>query len=125
MKVGDPKDNIRRDIRTIFQLVVSLYPASRLFVCLSNGIKSKVNKARQECLEEMGSLIGRFGISVCQPTPQVALKQMATQIADRDSGVRTSALNSLVSAYAILGEKIWKLIGEVDLTDFYFLFMPF
>ncbi|VDN34145.1 unnamed protein product [Dibothriocephalus latus] len=47
MKVGDSKDNIRRDIRAIFRLVVTLYPPARFYPFLINGLKSKVNKARQ------------------------------------------------------------------------------
>lgn len=67
-----------------------------------------------ECLEEMGCLIHHFGVTVCQPTVPVALKSIAQQIGDRDSGVRSAALNALVSAYAIVGEQLWKLIGTVS-----------
>ncbi|KER18139.1 hypothetical protein T265_16270, partial [Opisthorchis viverrini] len=59
----------------------------------------------------MGSLIERFGVNVCQPSVPVALKTISQQIGDRDSGVRTAALNSLVSAYALVGEQLWKIIG--------------
>lgn len=47
MKVGDPKDNIRRDIRTIFKVIVNIYPPTKFYVYLTGGLKSKVNKARQ------------------------------------------------------------------------------
>ncbi len=47
MKVGDPKDNIRRDIRTIFKVIVSIYPPAKFYTYLTGGLKSKVNKARQ------------------------------------------------------------------------------
>ncbi|VDQ04261.1 unnamed protein product [Trichobilharzia regenti] len=113
MKVGDPKDMIRQSIRGIMKLVVNLYPPSRLFTYLTNGIKAKTNKTRQECLDEMGSLIDRFGLNVCQPSVPVAIKLIAQQIGDRDSGVRSAALNSLLSAYAIVGEQLWKIIGDV------------
>ncbi|CAH8828703.1 unnamed protein product [Trichobilharzia szidati] len=113
MKVGDPKDMIRQSIRGIMKLVVNLYPPSRLFTYLTNGIKAKTNKTRQECLDEMGSLIDRFGLNVCQPSVPVAIKLIAQQIGDRDSGVRSAALNSLLSAYAIVGEQLWKIIGDI------------
>ncbi|VDP93015.1 unnamed protein product [Echinostoma caproni] len=70
-----------------------------------------------ECLEEMGSLIERFGINICQPSVPVALKAIAQQIGDRDSGVRSAALNALVAAYCITGEQIWKLIGSLSDKD--------
>ncbi|CAH8448402.1 unnamed protein product [Schistosoma bovis] len=113
MKVGEPKDIIRQNIRGILKLVVNLYPPSRLFTFLTNGTKAKTSKTRQECLDEMGSLIDRFGLNVCQPSIPVAIKLIAQQIGDRDSGVRSAALNALLSAYAVIGEQIWKVIGDI------------
>ena len=66
-----------------------------------------------ECLEELGCLIEEFGITVCQPSPSVALKEVAKQIADRDNAVRSAALNCIVHAYVQEGEKVYKLIGQV------------
>lgn len=68
-----------------------------------------------ECLEELGCLIEGFGIAVCQPSPSVALKEVAKQIADRDNAVRNAALNCIVHAYCQEGEKVYKLIGQVKL----------
>ncbi|CAL8107217.1 unnamed protein product [Calicophoron daubneyi] len=117
LKAGDSKDTVRQSVRGIFRLVANIYAPSRLFTFLSNGIKSKTNKTRQECLDEMGSLIDRFGVSVCQPSMPVALKAIAQQIGDRDSGVRSAALNALVNAYAIIGEQLWKVIGNLSDKD--------
>lgn len=66
-----------------------------------------------ECLEELGCLIEEYGITVCQPSPSVALKEVAKQIADRDNAVRNAALNCIVHAYCQEGEKVYKLIGQV------------
>lgn len=55
-----------------------------------------------------------MGINVCQPNPSVALKEVAKQIADRDNAVRNAALNCIVQAYFKEGDKIYKLIGQVD-----------
>ncbi|KER27531.1 hypothetical protein T265_05422 [Opisthorchis viverrini] len=117
LKAGDSKDAVRQSVRGIFRVVVNLYPPSRLFSALANGMKSKINKTRQECIDEMGSLIERFGVNVCQPSVPVALKTISQQIGDRDSGVRTAALNSLVSAYALVGEQLWKIIGNLSDKD--------
>ena len=70
-----------------------------------------------ECLEELGSLIEEYGISVCQPSPGVALKEVAKQIADRDNAVRSAALNCIVYAYFQEGDKVYKLIGQVTLDQ--------
>ncbi len=58
-------------------------------------------------------MIEEFGIAVCQPSPSVALKEVAKQIADRDNAVRSAALNCIVHAYCQEGEKVYKLIGQV------------
>lgn len=113
MKVGDSKENIRKDVRAIFRVTTSIYPPEKLYVYLVGGLKSKVNKARQECLEEIGSMIEHFGLNVCQPSPAASLKVLAAQISDRDSGVRTAALNALVCAYAIVDEPLWKMLGQL------------
>ena len=58
-----------------------------------------------ECLEELGALIQVYGMNVCQPTPPKALAAIAAQIGDRDNGVRNAALNAVVEAYYLVGEK--------------------
>ena len=67
-----------------------------------------------ECLEELGCLIEIYGITVCQPSPAQALKLIAQQIGDRDKSVRSAALNTIVAAYLILGEGVYKYIGNVS-----------
>ena len=67
-----------------------------------------------ECLEELGYLIETYGITICQPTPGAALKVIAGQISDRDNGVRNAALNTTVVAYMILGDNVYKYIGNVS-----------
>lgn len=80
-----------------------------------DGLKAKNARQRTECLDELGYLIELHGLQVCQPSPQVALKEMARHISDRDNAVRNAALNAVVQAYFLAGEKIYKLIG--NLTD--------
>lgn len=65
-----------------------------------------------ECCEELGILINKYGIEVCQPSPKV-LKDIAAQIADRDNAVRSAALNCIVAAYNIVGNTVYKYIGRV------------
>ena len=67
-----------------------------------------------ECLEEMGCLIEQYGVNICQPSPAQALKAIAAQIGDRDNGVRNAALNSVVTAYMLLGENVYKFVGHVS-----------
>lgn len=117
IKVGENKDNVRREVRSIFKLLYKIYPASKAFVFISDGVKSKNSKQRTECLEELGYMIETYGISICQPSPQVALKMIAGQISDRDNGVRNAALNTTVVAYLLLGEQLYKYIGNLKEKD--------
>lgn len=110
IKVGENKDNVRRDVRNIFKLICKVYPASKMFTYLLDGLKSKNSKQRMECLEELGRLIEFYGINICQPTPAQALKTIASNISDRDNGVRNAALNTTVVAYMIIQDNLFKYV---------------
>lgn len=62
-------------------------------------------------------MIEKEGISVCQPTPTIALKEVARHISDRDNSVRSAALNCVVQAYFLTGEKVYKMIGNLSEKD--------
>lgn len=82
-----------------------------------DGLKSKNARQRTECLDELGFLIETYGMSVCQPTPATALKEIARHISDRDNSVRNAALNCVVQAFFLAGEKVYKLIGQLSEKD--------
>ena len=113
-QVGDPKDNVRKAIRIILKSICKVYPSQKLFPFIVDGLKSKNAKQRTECLEEIGSLIDIYGINVCQPSPAQAMKVVAQQIGDRDNSVRSAALNTVVIGHGILGETIYKYLGNVS-----------
>lgn len=66
------------------------------------------------CLEQLSRLIENYGLTVCQPTPAAALKEIAKQISDRDNAVRNAALNCVVVAYFIAGDRVRQMIGQVS-----------
>ncbi|NWU97847.1 CKAP5 protein, partial [Upupa epops] len=117
LKVGEPKDVIRRDVRAILNRMCLVYPASKMFTFIMEGTKSKNSKQRAECLEELGCLVESYGMNVCQPTPGKALKEMATHIGDRDNAVRNAALNTIVTVYNVHGDQVFKLIGNLSEKD--------
>ncbi|XP_066276419.1 cytoskeleton-associated protein 5-like isoform X5 [Branchiostoma lanceolatum] len=117
IKVGDSKDVIRKDVRAILKVITKVYPASKIFPFLMDGVRSKNAKQRAECIEELGNLIEGYGLNVCQPTSAKALKEIATQISDRDNSVRSATLNTLVQAYAICGEQLFKFVGRLAEKD--------
>ncbi|XP_009704829.1 PREDICTED: cytoskeleton-associated protein 5 isoform X2 [Cariama cristata] len=117
LKVGEPKDVIRKDVRAILNRMCLIYPASKMFTFIMEGTKSKNSKQRAECLEELGCLVESYGMNVCQPTPGKALKEMATHIGDRDNTVRNAALNTIVTVYNVYGDQVFKLIGNLSEKD--------
>ncbi|KAG0714752.1 Cytoskeleton-associated protein 5 [Chionoecetes opilio] len=116
-KFGDPKDSIRGPARNIARLICDIYPASKVSPYMMEGLKAKNARQRAECLEAIGNLIETFGTFVCQPSPPVALKEVAKQIADRDNSVRNAALNCLVQVYFQEGEKVYKFVGNLSDKD--------
>ncbi|XP_062856912.1 cytoskeleton-associated protein 5 isoform X2 [Trichomycterus rosablanca] len=117
LKVGESKDVVRKDVRAILSLLCNVYPASKMFPFLMEGTKSKNSKQRSECLEELGCLIENNGMNVCQPTPAKALKDIAVHIGDRDTTVRNASLNTVVAAYNVCGDQVFKLIGNLSEKD--------
>ncbi|KAK2868912.1 hypothetical protein Q7C36_000783 [Tachysurus vachellii] len=117
LKTGEPKDVVRKDVRNIFSLLRKVYPASRVFPFLMDGTKSKNSKQRAECLEELCCLVGLCGMSVFQQTAAKSLREIAVHIGDRDTSVRNAALNTVVAAYNVCGEQVYKLIGQLSEKD--------
>lgn len=116
-KIGDPKDAVRNGVRQLLRQICLVYPFSKVFAYLMDALKSKNARQRTECLDELGYLIETYNLSVCQPTPQHALKEIARQISDRDNSVRSAALNCIVKAHELAGEKIYKMIGNLNEKD--------
>ncbi|KAK9876516.1 hypothetical protein WA026_013890 [Henosepilachna vigintioctopunctata] len=117
VKIGDPKDAVRNGVKSLFRQIAYVYPVSRLFTCIMEGLKSKNARQRAECLEVMGSMIEVDGITICFPSPTACLKEVAKHISDRDNSVRSAALNCVVQAYLIVGEKVFKMVGNISDKD--------
>ncbi|XP_034486256.1 protein mini spindles isoform X2 [Drosophila innubila] len=117
LKIGDSKDAVRNGVRRVLRQINLLYPFTKVFSYVMDGLKSKNARQRTECLDELTYLIENYGLSICQPSQQVALKEIARQISDRDNSVRNAALNCIVMAYFLAGEKIYKLIGQLSEKD--------
>ena len=75
----------------IVQSLPKVYAFSRVFaLLLEHGLKSKVAKTRQGTLDELASLLKKFGLAACDPPK--AFPQVASMISDKDPQVRKSAL---------------------------------
>ncbi|XP_074041153.1 protein mini spindles-like isoform X1 [Leptinotarsa decemlineata] len=116
-KIGDPKDTVRNGVKALLTQITRLFPVSKLFTYIMEGLKSKNARQRAECLEVMGGIIEDYGITICLPTPAACLKEIAKQISDRDNSVRNAALNCCVQAFNIVGEKVYRLVGNISEKD--------
>ncbi|KAI9015620.1 armadillo-type protein, partial [Hyaloraphidium curvatum] len=117
-KLGDSKESVRAQIRQLFSRICMVYPVSKLFPHILEGIRSKSSRVRSECLEELTSMIKRNGLSVCSP-PRI-MPLIALQIADRDAAVRNGALNFLAQAVQLENgnkEKVFQYIGKISDKD--------
>lgn len=117
LKLGDPKDAVRNGVRSLFRQICLTYPYTKVFTCIMDGLKSKNARQRTECLDELGYLIESYGMGACQPSAQIALKEIARHIADRDNSVRSAALNCVVQAYFLVEDRVYKLIGQLSEKD--------
>ncbi|KAJ7449776.1 microtubule associated protein, partial [Mycena latifolia] len=115
-KLGDAREPVRVRVQQIIQELPKVYAYSRVFqILLDHGLKSKVAKTRQGTLDEMGGVLKKSGMGACEPSK--AFPIIAGMISDKDSQVRKSALGTLSEGYALVGEKVWNLVGPLPPKD--------
>ncbi|CAF1056931.1 unnamed protein product [Didymodactylos carnosus] len=117
LKMGDNKDPIRRGVRQVLRLMCDLYPMNKIMQYLLEGIKSKNSRQRAECLEEMNSMVECFGVVSLGQSYIPTLKEVAKQIADRDTMVRNAALTLIGTVYLFSGEIVLKQLGKLSDKD--------
>ena len=108
---ANSSEPIKLAMRGLFKQLCNVYPSSKTFRFVLDGLKSKNWRTRVECLDELTSLINRQGLAVC--TPAKALPVIAQNLADRDPSVRTAALSTFLQAYTYAGEDLWRYIAGI------------
>ena len=114
-KLGESRQEVRDTVHDLLRSMVYLYSNIKVFESVLDGAKSKNSRSRTECLKHCGDMIEKHGMEVVGPPKQAALKDIASQISDRDQNVRSAALNALVNVYNIIGEDVYnpKKIGRL------------
>ncbi|KAK9719768.1 hypothetical protein K7432_004569 [Basidiobolus ranarum] len=111
-KLGEPKEVLRNQLRSILKQVYHLYSPNKVVVyVLEHGLKSKNARTRAECLDELSNLIKVHGINVI---PIKSFPVIASHIGDRDAQVRNNALSAIVQAYLQIGDTIYKYTGKLS-----------
>ncbi|KAI9501842.1 armadillo-type protein [Coemansia spiralis] len=123
-RLGDAKEVVRaRSRRLLTQLIIHLYPTTKLFVMLlEHGVQNKINsRIRQEALDSICFLIRErtagLGLGAVCSHPDRAIPIVVKCIADRDSNVRAAALNVMVAIGEQLpggADELWHYSGRID-----------
>ncbi|VDP73709.1 unnamed protein product [Echinostoma caproni] len=109
--------SVRGAVTGLIRLLRQVYPASGLMVRIADLLHRCVSaSARQTCLQELTSLLPRFG-DARGFNLSFTLKLVAQRIADPVLGVRQSALECLRVAYRLVGAEMWNLAGPLHHRD--------
>jgi cytoskeleton-associated protein 5 len=111
-KAGECKDTLRAKAKTLFRQLCRIYPASKLFGHLMEGLKSKNSRCRIVCLDEMNSLLSRNGLVVLNPAKHIPV--IASSVSDRDAAVRNASLDVLVKLASLMGDQLSKYLSDLS-----------
>lgn len=64
MQLGHNIEKVREKMRDLTKLITCVYPASKLFTFILEGLRSKNNRSRIESVDLIGYMIDRYGIEV-------------------------------------------------------------
>ncbi|KAG6698376.1 hypothetical protein I3842_08G016300 [Carya illinoinensis] len=112
-KSGHNIEKLREKMRELTKQIVNLYSASKCFPYILEGLRSKNNRTRIECVDLIGFIIDHHGAEISGQLK--SLQVVASLTAERDGEIRKAALNTLAMGYKILGDDIWRYVGK--LTD--------
>eukprot|EP01018_Ginkgo_biloba_P037454 Gb_11679 [translate_table: standard] len=110
-KSGHNIEKVREKMRELTKLISCIYPPQKLFTFILEGLRSKNNRSRIECVDHIGFMIDHYGVEISGPSK--ALQSVAVLTSERDGELRKAALNTLATAYKILGEDIWRYVGKL------------
>ncbi|XP_027934620.1 protein MOR1 isoform X3 [Vigna unguiculata] len=114
-KLGHNIEKVREKMRELTKQFVAIYSASKCLPYISEGLRSKNNRTRIECVDLVGFIIDHH---VAEVGGQLKLlQQVASLTAERDGETRKAALNTLATCYKILGNDIWEFVGTLSNTQ--------
>ncbi|KAK4798359.1 hypothetical protein SAY86_030685 [Trapa natans] len=112
-KSGHNIEKVREKMRELMKQIVHTYSAAKTFPYMLEGLRSKNNRTRIECVDLVGFLIDHHGSEISGQLK--SLQTVASLTAERDGEIRKSALNTMATGYKLLGDDIWRYVGK--LTD--------
>lgn len=114
-KVGSNNPSIRSGMRNCLHKFLQIFPMSKLYVYLLDGLDSKNTRTRVDCIEELGCLLGENGLTVFDPKRTVP--RIAKWVGNKDHNTSAAALDAMQKIFELCEEpaKFFALSG--DLSD--------
>ncbi|XP_057470901.1 protein MOR1-like isoform X2 [Actinidia eriantha] len=112
-KSGHNIEKVREKMRELVKQIIHAYSAAKTFPYILEGLRSRNNRTRIECVDLAGFLIDNHGTEIAGQLK--SLQIVASLTAERDGELRKAALNTLATGFKILGDDIWRYVGK--LTD--------
>ncbi|XP_074572008.1 protein MOR1-like isoform X1 [Curcuma longa] len=111
-KFGHNIEKVREKMRELMKKIVTNYSASKFFPYILEGLRSKNNRTRIECVDFIEYLLDHYGAEISGQLKSLQL--VAGLTSERDGEIRKAALNTLATAYKHLGEDVWRYVGKLS-----------
>ncbi|XP_073101212.1 protein MOR1-like [Elaeis guineensis] len=111
-KAGHNIEKVREKMRELMKQIVTIYSASKVLPYILEGLRSKNNRTRIECVDLVGYLIDHHGAEISGQLKSLQL--VAGLTSERDGEIRKAALNTMANAYKNLGEDVWRYVGKLS-----------
>ncbi|KAI5657025.1 hypothetical protein M9H77_25818 [Catharanthus roseus] len=111
-KSGHNIEKVREKMRELIKQIIHWYSASKTFPYILEGLRSRNNRTRIECVDLVGYLLDNHGSEIGGQLK--SLQIVASLTAERDGEIRKAALNTLATGYKILGDDIWRYVGKLS-----------
>nr|CAB3478665.1 unnamed protein product [Digitaria exilis] len=111
-KSGHNIEKVREKMGELIKQMVNIYSLPKLLPYMLEGLRSKNNRTRIECVDIIGYFIDHHGTEVGGLMKN--LPSVAALTAERDGEIRKAALNTLATAYKNLGDDVWRYVGKLS-----------
>ncbi|XP_062207239.1 protein MOR1 [Phragmites australis] len=111
-KSGHNIEKVREKMGELIKQMVNIYSLPKLLPYILEGLRSKNNRTRIECVDIIGYFIDHHGTEVSGLMKN--LPSVAALTAERDGEIRKAALNTLATAYKNLGDDVWRYVGKLS-----------
>ncbi|KAI8012701.1 Protein MOR1 [Camellia lanceoleosa] len=119
-KSGHNIEKVREKMRKLIKQIIHAFSAGKTFPYVLEGLRSRNNRTRIECVDLVGFLIDNHGAEIVGQLKSLQL--VASLTAELDGEIRKAALNTLATGYKIFGEFcsyqdvdfIWSCLGSLS-----------